>query len=73
MINATELFEKLVESGIWFSLCPTQGMDGKWRFYPCIRGRDEYLDTLGETLHWLGTAAAELYPDSEFAKWWKTQ
>lgn len=66
MINATELFEKLVESGINFEARVAVRVRRNGRTYLPVSDGD-----FPESLSWLGTTASELYPDSEFAKWWR--
>lgn len=83
-MNPTELFEKLVESGIGFSITnhqleeshPNLLHNGECEFY--LHRMDDiglwrYVEP-GDFLvgtEWLGHTAAELYPQSEFAKWWR--
>lgn len=79
-MNAEELLKKLVESRIPFAL-DCEHFGGIPYLLPRIAQQNEgqpithsYLPPnyrVSESLEWLGSTAAELYPESLFTKWWR--
>lgn len=76
-MNATELFEKLVESRIPTTVTTFWSAIVVYVQRP-IRDHEtkgvnaEFTTPIAdEAFRWLAATAAELYPQSEFAKWWR--